>query len=840
MRSLKKLLFIITLLLSFFVLGCDEEKNDEIILEEAFIEIVDDINISEVKEDIALPTTYENIKIVWESNKTNVISNEGVVNRQDEDVIVTLTATLTINEISKEFEISVRVVALEKPVTYAVILLREDNGNVEVSKLSDITAGETITIRVSANAGYELEWLKVNGEVITVINGEADVIVNSDIEIEVSFKEIVKPAPNTYTVTFDSNGGSQVNSITVNEGDLILEVPMELTKEGYTFLGWFVGDVQFDFNTPITSNITLTAKWQEKTTPVTYSITIPADANGQVTASKTTEINAGEQIILTITPNTGYELEWLKVNDVNINVVNGKAIITVNSNINIVVSFVEINQGDDDDTQTVTKYTSTFKDEKLSVGENELEYTASRDAFGWDTSGRGVQFTQSNGPVTLTSKVSLIGVNSVTVKVTSNNPTGMEVSIKVGNVSLSCNGEEKVTVNKNSGTVELTFTGNNLSGNVNVLLTNLTSKNSMYISSIAINGTSTDGSGSTDDSNTGGNTGTTEVTIEQKLINIKNDLSSVLNLANTKVVSNITFPSSSLYNSIIVWSTSDSSIIDLEGNVDTTLSEKTQVTIGYQIILDDVEYDFVYFNVYVGGKTTYISYYASVEGLSGSSLFSALRNIITSTHKKVTSYDSLKEYLQEADEDPNNSSNMILFYTGQSIKKTNNMNTWNREHVWPQSKGWFKTSGAGADMHHIRPCNPSVNGSRGSILFGESSSYYNAGNHGADYRGDCARIILYMFTRYSQADSYSWTSIFQSYEILYKWHTEDPVSETEVIRNDYTATIQGNRNPFIDYPEFASMIWNNKGTKLANELFTGTKADKLNAFAEDFGEEVYF
>ena len=416
----------------------------------------------------------------------------------------------------------------------------------------------------------------------------------------------------------------------------------------------------------------------------------------------------------------------------------------------------------------------------------------------------------------------------------------MEVSIKVGSTSLTCNGETKVTVNKNNGTVDLTFTGNELSGNVSVLLTNLASKNSMYILSISINGSS---NGGNDSGSTGDNTGTTDITTEQKLVNIKNNLSSVLNLANTKLTGNITFPTTSLYDSVIVWNTSDSSIVSLDGKVNTSLSEKTTVTLGYQIILDDVEYDFVYFVVYVGGKTTYISYYESVDGLTGSSLFNALRNLISSTHKKKTTYDELKTYLQKADEDPNNSSNMLLFYTGESVKKTSNMNVWNREHVWPQSLSWFddkKSEPAYGDMHHIRPCNPQVNSSRGNTKFGESSSYYNAGNHGADYRGDCARIILYMFTRYSQADSYSWTGIFQSYEILYKWHTEDPVSETEIIRNDYTETIQGNRNPFIDYPEFASMIWNNKGTKLSNELFTGTKADKLNEFAESFGEEVYF
>lgn len=201
-------------------------------------------------------------------------------------------------------------------------------------------------------------------------------------------------------------------------------------------------------------------------------------------------------------------------------------------------------------------------------------------------------------------------------------------------------------------------------------------------------------------------------------------------------------------------------------------------------------------------------YYSGISNsLTGSSLKSALRNLITSTHTKTTSYSSLKTYLQEADEDPNNSGKMLLFYTGESISKTSDMNIWNREHVWPQSLGWFETSGAGADMHHIRPCDPSVNGSRGNKKFGTSSSYYDPNSQGANYRGDVARIIFYMFTRYSQSDSYDFTDVAQSLDMLLDWNNEDPVSETETIRNDYAHSIQGNRNPFIDNSNYANLIW---------------------------------
>ena len=205
--------------------------------------------------------------------------------------------------------------------------------------------------------------------------------------------------------------------------------------------------------------------------------------------------------------------------------------------------------------------------------------------------------------------------------------------------------------------------------------------------------------------------------------------------------------------------------------------------------------------------TSTLAYYSSANGLKGTELKAKLRTIITSTHKKITTYAELKTYLQKADEDPNNPSNMLLFYNGVSVKKSADMSIWNREHVWPKSLGWFSESGAGADMHHLRPCNPSVNSSRGNTKFGTSSGYYDPSKFGVDYRGDVARIIFYLMVRYTEADRYTFTSVAQSKELLLEWNRIDPVSETETIRNDYTYTVQGNRNPFIDHPETADLIW---------------------------------
>ena len=192
---------------------------------------------------------------------------------------------------------------------------------------------------------------------------------------------------------------------------------------------------------------------------------------------------------------------------------------------------------------------------------------------------------------------------------------------------------------------------------------------------------------------------------------------------------------------------------------------------------------------------------------------SQLRTLITSTHKVVTSYDDCRDYLQLSDVNPNDDSQIILFYTGESVDGLwDGGATWNLEHVWPQSLSWFSTSKAGSDLHHIRPCDNSLNGRRGNKKFGSTtnSEYfypYNVENSGTDYRGDVARIIFYLMVRYSDSDRYDWNSIAESYDVLIKWHLADEVDSFEISRNDKIYSIQGNRNPFIDHPEYAKTIW---------------------------------
>jgi len=282
-------------------------------------------------------------------------------------------------------------------------------------------------------------------------------------------------------------------------------------------------------------------------------------------------------------------------------------------------------------------------------------------------------------------------------------------------------------------------------------------------------------------------------------------------------------PSKGKYGSIISWISSNPDVIDSYGNV-TQGNEDISVTLtgifecqGLEVLVDYV--------VLVKAAEEFDYYAAIDDNLVGEALLLALRELITETHTHKTTYEELKTYLQDTDEDIDNRDNIILFYSGLSIESTWGEN-WNREHVWPKNRGWFKESGAGSDLHHLRPADPSVNSSKSNKLFGEVEkerevmlSELNGGGGSGCYsdatyfeprdevKGDVARIIFYLFTRYPESDDYDFTDVAESLELLLEWHNNDPVDEFERLRNDKIAEYQGNRNPYIDNPQYALLIW---------------------------------
>lgn len=231
---------------------------------------------------------------------------------------------------------------------------------------------------------------------------------------------------------------------------------------------------------------------------------------------------------------------------------------------------------------------------------------------------------------------------------------------------------------------------------------------------------------------------------------------------------------------------------------------------------------------------------------SGTSLKNALATKITATHNNILNYQEAENALKVVDLDPTDASNtnvLLLYGFSPSIcpsstsddndHRRRNKNSdgggatcqWNREHTYAKSLGTpnLGTVGAGADAHHLRASDVQRNGERGSKKFstgsGNSISLGATWYPGDEWKGDVARMIMYMYLRYgNQCLPKNVTSGTinaldpNMINLLLTWNAQDPVSQYEDNRNTYLGNAsnsygQGNRNPFIDNPYLATLIW---------------------------------
>lgn len=229
-------------------------------------------------------------------------------------------------------------------------------------------------------------------------------------------------------------------------------------------------------------------------------------------------------------------------------------------------------------------------------------------------------------------------------------------------------------------------------------------------------------------------------------------------------------------------------------------------------------------------------YYNGIENLKGNDLLNFLNKRIS--NHKTYSYDKAKEILAQSDTDPLNAANVICVYTGRSqnaFDYGSTGNQLNREHVWAKSHGDFGTyPPAGSDVHNLKPSDASVNSSRSNKDFDECSStgkqhteatecYYTdaAWEPGDKVKGDIARIIFYMATRYKGENGEPNLTVVDALNnspnpwhgklsTLLLWNRLDPPDAFERRRNEVIFGWQQNRNPYIDYPFLIDLIWENK------------------------------
>ena len=213
------------------------------------------------------------------------------------------------------------------------------------------------------------------------------------------------------------------------------------------------------------------------------------------------------------------------------------------------------------------------------------------------------------------------------------------------------------------------------------------------------------------------------------------------------------------------------------------------------------------------------TYYTDVDfSKTGSDLYDDLATTTIAKHTTFLTYSQRHQFLYNADEDSSNESNVLLMYSGESRSKTeyvsgsnpNSTQTFNTEHVYPRSL--LDIGISEADLHLLRSCDTNINSSRGNNPFTDGSgtpnqAYFSTGSSffpGWEWRGDVARIIMYVNLRYNEPFSSVGTL-----NLFLEWNAADPVSlnEIEDNRNTVISDAQGNRNPFIDNPYLATVIW---------------------------------
>lgn len=236
-----------------------------------------------------------------------------------------------------------------------------------------------------------------------------------------------------------------------------------------------------------------------------------------------------------------------------------------------------------------------------------------------------------------------------------------------------------------------------------------------------------------------------------------------------------------------------------------------------------------------------LGYYDEANGLAGGELKQALNQIIRRDNRyglsqhTVVPYFSLLGPLREVWRDPVATSNILLVYSSSSVDAYSSV--WNREHLWPRSRGNTDQAGPDdSDLFHVVPADAQVNALRSSLYFdisdvNDSKYVIGAGTSApqvsydsdswqppANQKGDIARTLFYMDVRYNGTEANTSDLDLVSFppggaqmgrlNTLLLWSAEDPPDDAERGRNNliYSA-YQGNRNPFIDHPEYATAIW---------------------------------
>ena len=243
----------------------------------------------------------------------------------------------------------------------------------------------------------------------------------------------------------------------------------------------------------------------------------------------------------------------------------------------------------------------------------------------------------------------------------------------------------------------------------------------------------------------------------------------------------------------------------------------------------------------IGVSAQIDSYYSTINGQSGNELKSILNSIIDD-HNSLSYTPGVWDAHKDLYEDPDNADNIILFYSQASVSKLTQAGSggsgataFNREHLWPNSRGIGSSGSAYTDVHHLVPTYAGVNSSRSNKYFDYSdpeAGGYSSPAHelapqctstddtfepGDAQKGHVARAILYMATRYDDLEILNTSPLvtlstseskMAQLNTLLDWNRKAlPTIKEKNNNQKIYESYQYNRNPFIDFPEFADAIW---------------------------------
>ncbi|MCR1809348.1 InlB B-repeat-containing protein [Haploplasma modicum] len=605
-----------------------------------------------------------------------------------------------------------------------------------------------------------------------------------------------------HLVTFNVEGNIETKEITNNTK---LDKPIDPTKAGYIFVGWYLDNIRFDFNTLITADIELTAKFVSESDSVIVTFVLNNEQEDLILNYPVSSLieepkglSNGNKIFsgwFTEEDFTGDKWDFTKD--------------TVLEHTTLYARWSDIftdttkQLGSNGNFDT---HASVNSADRLSLDPNYFNVSA----YKGGSTAPGIYNNEIRiyikGKVSFSIHESFV-INKITINFGNYENKIGETEVKLGTESHKLTSHNDLTK---------TFSNLNITSFSIENLSSVTAER-VYIKSIEISYYQI------------GPDVIKEDDINRPKIDIKNNQVVILEIGDIWVKPTLT-----------ATDTEDGNVL-VEFDRDTININNYGIYYAFFFAVDsDGNRSDAYITVIVREVNQLENYYKPIDTTKEKEpLKNDLQTLLNNTINLVT-YGTGNLSMEISDRDPYNFNNVMLIYSGASIRGGWNATNWAKEHVWAKSAFGSDSNGKvysissignnerniGSDLHNLRAINPSVNSTHSNLMFADKGSSniefgivnissrplnpYTPGDTkttttafypGDNHRGDVARILLYMNTLYGLL-------LREDIDMLVNWHNLDPVDSFEIIRNEVIYKYQNNRNPYIDYPELLNRVYN--------------------------------